>query len=57
MTRRSTGWSAQKRPIRATGKSPTNLPSDRALMGKRVGDIVMIETPGGQMQMKILKIE
>jgi transcription elongation factor GreA len=32
-------------------------PVGRALMGKRVGDVVTIETPGGQMQMKILKIE
>jgi transcription elongation factor GreA len=32
-------------------------PVGRALMGKRVGDIVSIETPGGRLEMKILKIE
>ncbi len=38
-------------------KISNELPVGKALMGKRVGDIVTIETPGGQMQMKILKIE
>ena len=38
-------------------KISNESPIGRALMGKRVGDVVSIETPGGQMQMKILKIE
>jgi transcription elongation factor GreA len=38
-------------------KISNESPVGRALMGKRVGDVVTIETPGGQMQMKILKIE
>lgn len=38
-------------------KISNESPVGKALMGKRVGDIVTIETPGGQMQMKILKIE
>jgi transcription elongation factor GreA len=38
-------------------KISNESPVGRALMGKRVGDVVTIETPGGQTQMKILKIE
>jgi transcription elongation factor GreA len=38
-------------------KISNESPVGRALMGKRVGETVTIETPGGQMQMKILKIE
>jgi len=38
-------------------KISNESPVGKALMGKRVGDVVAIETPGGQMQMKILKIE
>jgi len=38
-------------------KISNESPVGRALMGKRVGDIVSIETPNGQMQMKILEIE
>jgi transcription elongation factor GreA len=38
-------------------KISNESPVGSALMGKRVGDVVSIETPGGQMQMKILKIE
>jgi transcription elongation factor GreA len=38
-------------------KISNESPVGSALMGKRVGDTVTIETPGGQMQMKILKIE
>ena len=38
-------------------KISNESPVGRALMGKRVGDVVSIETPGGQMQMRILKIE
>ncbi len=38
-------------------KISNESPVGKALMGKRVGDVVSIETPGGQMQMKILKIE
>ena len=38
-------------------KISNESPVGSALMGKRVGDIVTIVTPNGQMQMKILKIE
>jgi transcription elongation factor GreA len=38
-------------------KISNESPVGRALMGKHVGDTVTIETPGGQMQLKILKIE
>lgn len=38
-------------------KISNESPVGRALMGKRVGDVITIETPGGQMRMKILKIE
>jgi len=38
-------------------KISNESPVGKALMGKRVGDVVSIDTPGGQMQMKILKIE
>ena len=39
------------------GKISYDSPVGKALMGKRVGDEVSIETPGGSMTMKILKIE
>jgi len=38
-------------------KISNESPVGKALMGKRVGDVVSIDTPGGQMKMKILKIE
>jgi transcription elongation factor GreA len=38
-------------------KISNESPVGKALMGKRVGDVVSIDTPGGQMIMKILKIE
>jgi transcription elongation factor GreA len=38
------------------GKISYDSPVGKALMGKRVGDEVSIETPGGSMTMKILKI-
>jgi transcription elongation factor GreA len=38
-------------------KISNESPVGRALMGKRVGDVVSIVTPSGQMQMKILAIE
>lgn len=31
-------------------------PIGKALLGKKVGEVVIIETPGGQIQMKVLKI-
>jgi len=37
-------------------KISNESPVGRALMGKRVGDVVLVETPGGRMEMKILKI-
>jgi transcription elongation factor GreA len=41
----------------SSGKISNESPVGRALMGKRVGDVVTIETPGGTMAMTILKIE
>jgi transcription elongation factor GreA len=38
-------------------KISNESPVGKALMGKRVGDVVSIETPGGKMEMKILEIE
>jgi len=38
-------------------KISNESPVGKAMMGKRVGDVVSIDTPGGQMKMKILKIE
>jgi transcription elongation factor GreA len=39
------------------GKISNESPIGRALMDHRVGDIVVAETPGGQIKFKILKIE
>ncbi len=39
------------------GRISNESPVGRALMGKRVGDLVTIETPGGVTIMKVLKIE
>jgi transcription elongation factor GreA len=39
------------------GKISNESPLGRALLGKRVGDTVRVETPGGGVKMKIVKIE
>lgn len=39
------------------GRISNESPVGRALMGKRVGELVTIETPGGVTIMKVLKIE
>ncbi|OGO34441.1 MAG: transcription elongation factor GreA [Chloroflexi bacterium RBG_16_57_11] len=39
------------------GRISNESPIGRALMGARVGDVVMAETPGGQVRLKIIKIE
>jgi len=39
------------------GRISNESPIGRALLGHRVGDDVMVETPGGQIHLKILKIE
>jgi transcription elongation factor GreA len=39
------------------GKISNESPIGRALMDHRVGDMVEAETPGGKIQLKILKIE
>jgi len=39
------------------GKISNDSPIGRALMGKREGDVVMADTPGGTVTLKILKIE
>jgi transcription elongation factor GreA len=39
------------------GKISNESPIGRALMDHKVGDVVVAETPGGQIQLKILKIE
>jgi transcription elongation factor GreA len=39
------------------GKISNESPVGRALMGKRVGDMVTVETPGGSFALKIVKIE
>jgi len=41
----------------SSGKISNESPVGRALMGKQVGDVITIETPGGTMAMTILKIE
>jgi transcription elongation factor GreA len=38
-------------------KISNESPVGRALMGKREGDVVSVDTPGGTMRLKILKIE
>ena len=40
-----------------TGKISHESPIGRALMDHRVGDMVEVETPGGKLKLKILKIE
>jgi transcription elongation factor GreA len=39
------------------GKISNESPIGRALMDHKVGDVVVAETPGGQIKFKILKIE
>jgi transcription elongation factor GreA len=39
------------------GRISNESPFGRALMGARQGDVVVAETPGGQVRLKILKIE
>jgi len=39
------------------GKISNESPIGRALLGKRVGDQVIVETPSGPLPLKILKIE
>ncbi|MBN1148823.1 MAG: transcription elongation factor GreA [Anaerolineales bacterium] len=39
------------------GKISNESPIGRALLGKRVGDVAVAETPGGQVRLKIIKIE
>jgi transcription elongation factor GreA len=39
------------------GKISNESPIGRALMDHKVGDVAVAETPGGQIQLKILKIE
>jgi transcription elongation factor GreA len=41
----------------SNGKISYESPVGKALMGKKVGEIVTIETPNGSLAMKILKIE
>ena len=38
------------------GKISNESPIGKGLMGKKVGDIATITTPGGEIQMKIIKI-
>ena len=39
------------------GRISYESPIWSALMGKRVGDVVVVQTPGGEIRLKILKIE
>ncbi len=39
------------------GRISNESPIGSALIGHRVGEVVAVETPGGQIQIKILKIE
>jgi transcription elongation factor GreA len=39
------------------GRISNESPIGRALMGARAGDVVVAETPGGQITLKVLKIE
>jgi transcription elongation factor GreA len=41
----------------ASGRISHESPIGRALLGRRVGDVVLAEIPSGQLQFKILKIE
>jgi transcription elongation factor GreA len=39
------------------GKISNESPVGKALMGKRVGEVVTVETPGGSFALRIIKIE
>jgi transcription elongation factor GreA len=39
------------------GRISNESPIGRALIGNKVGDVVSIQTPGGELRLKILKIE
>jgi transcription elongation factor GreA len=39
------------------GRISNESPIGSALMGKREGDIMTVSTPGGEVKMKILKVE
>jgi transcription elongation factor GreA len=39
------------------GKISNESPMGRALLGKRIGDIVKVETPAGQVKFKVVNIE
>ena len=39
------------------GRISNESPIGRALVGKMVGDIVVVQTPGGEVRLKIVKIE
>lgn len=41
----------------SSGKISNESPIGRALMGKREGEAAVAETPGGQVRLKIIKIE
>jgi transcription elongation factor GreA len=41
----------------ANAKISHESPIGRALMGRKVGDVVLAETPGGNVQLKIIQIE
>jgi transcription elongation factor GreA len=40
----------------ANGQISTTSPIGRALIGKRVGDVVKVQSPGGMREMEILKL-
>ena len=37
-------------------RSPRRLPIGRALLGKEVGDVVRVQSPGGVKDLEILKL-
>ncbi|RME08677.1 MAG: transcription elongation factor GreA [Anaerolineae bacterium] len=39
------------------GRISNESPIGQALMGRKIGDVVTVETPAGELQLKILKIE
>jgi transcription elongation factor GreA len=41
----------------AQGKISNESPMGRALLGKRVGDLVQVEAPGGSYTVKVLKVD
>ena len=41
----------------ANGRISHESPIGKALMGKKVGDVVTVETPGGSIQLKILSVK